>query len=457
MRTPSYWWDCEKLEYPKQMGFKLCTFCGGFMTYDCAPATDSDSRQFYETRYRVQGGAVKPQMVVSNNHKNIWHSQFLAPLGLRDWSKDGWSVLDIGAGNGYFLQSLRDNHGFKQENLFGTEWTKALRRWAGIQYGVELKEAPDASRKYDLISLYHVLEHMVNPREKLMEAKGLLSDRGLIYLGLPTWTNRMDHSGEADGKSFEGHLQIEHVNVFTRPGLLALLKSVGLEVVAHNTSIYDDTLLLKPCEPSRPEPCEHPDEVVKRLQSIKDCYDAMNGLRPDKAVEIYPHFPDAWIMLAGYKDNFRDMNKKRAVLNKGLALMPDSHKLMEARGLVEMQDSDEKAKGRPMGVTNALRLAEEYFAKTANLRAWSEDGYHRAAIMAYVYRGDVQTAVNCWRIARRINPYRCGEWDGFIGCAIAGEPLPIPEKEKAERPDPTNVTVTAIPRMEPVRRAMQGG
>ena len=45
----------------------------------------------------------------------------------------------------------------------------------------------DGSRvkKYDLIILNHVIEHFIDPIEKLLQIKALLNQGGLLYLGLP--------------------------------------------------------------------------------------------------------------------------------------------------------------------------------------------------------------------------------------------------------------------------------
>jgi len=101
------------------------------------------------------------------------------------------TLLDVGAGDGYFLDVARDG-GFA---VSGTELSStgadyAQKRGHDLMLG-QLKDIDFKGRKFDVITLWHVLEHLPNPGEALSIVRGLLAPGGIFALAVPNEENAL--------------------------------------------------------------------------------------------------------------------------------------------------------------------------------------------------------------------------------------------------------------------------
>ena len=94
-------------------------------------------------------------------------------------------VLDIGCGTGEFLHYL-DKKGWECQ---GIEPNEAARKYAKETYQLPiedeniLKKLP--AKHFDLITLWHVLEHIPEINDRLLDINRILKDDGTIFLALP--------------------------------------------------------------------------------------------------------------------------------------------------------------------------------------------------------------------------------------------------------------------------------
>lgn len=112
-------------------------------------------------------------------------------LWLRRWNRlrahlpAGGRILDVGAGIGQFL-SL-SGEGWEVD---GTELSPVARRIASERWGISLREGqledlrlPDAA--YDVVTLFHVLEHVPQPGTTLREILRILKPGGCAVFAVP--------------------------------------------------------------------------------------------------------------------------------------------------------------------------------------------------------------------------------------------------------------------------------
>lgn len=94
------------------------------------------------------------------------------------------NILDIGAGTGDFLVAAKKS-GW---NTFGVEPNFHARKLAGKK-GVELFEdiASLPDHHFDVITMWHVLEHVPDLDEQLRELDRLLKPDGLLVIALPNF------------------------------------------------------------------------------------------------------------------------------------------------------------------------------------------------------------------------------------------------------------------------------
>lgn len=133
------------------------------------------------------------------------------------------SILEIGASSGFNL-SL-----YKECNVYGVEPSSLNCINAKEKYGVEMfcgtfREFREQhqKKKYDLIFLSHVLEHIVNPCDFIMECSEL--NNQYMFVEVPTFDYKF--VDEPFGMFAE-----EHVNMFTLEGLQNLMKKCGYELI----------------------------------------------------------------------------------------------------------------------------------------------------------------------------------------------------------------------------------
>ena len=94
------------------------------------------------------------------------------------------NILDIGAGTGDFLKVCKNN----DWNVSGIEPSLEARVIAQKK-GVILKENVSEFKniKFDVITLWHVLEHIENLSEYILILHGLLSDEGKLIIAVPNF------------------------------------------------------------------------------------------------------------------------------------------------------------------------------------------------------------------------------------------------------------------------------
>ena len=101
----------------------------------------------------------------------------------RDRNKNK-SVLDIGAGNGAFLHFCKK----KKYQVFGVEPNEKARRIARRK-GVILENSIErvTSQQYDVITMWHSLEHVLNLLECLDYLKKMLKKEGKLIIAAPNF------------------------------------------------------------------------------------------------------------------------------------------------------------------------------------------------------------------------------------------------------------------------------
>jgi len=103
--------------------------------------------------------------------------------------KSRGNILDIGAGTGAFLNTMKNANW----NCTGIEPDKNAREKALELYGLNLKDADTlfslASGSFDAITLWHVLEHVHELHKYVDQLRNLLSKDGKLFIAVPNYTS----------------------------------------------------------------------------------------------------------------------------------------------------------------------------------------------------------------------------------------------------------------------------
>ncbi|WP_369048279.1 class I SAM-dependent methyltransferase [Tenacibaculum sp. UWU-22] len=94
------------------------------------------------------------------------------------------TILDIGAGTGDFLLTCKNNNW----NVSGVEPNLKAQKVA-LKKGIDLKESITeiTDQKFDVITMWHVLEHVENLVEYIENLKLLLKENGWLIIAVPNY------------------------------------------------------------------------------------------------------------------------------------------------------------------------------------------------------------------------------------------------------------------------------
>jgi SAM-dependent methyltransferase len=147
----------------------------------------------------------------------------------------GARVLDVGCGRGVILGPLAD----RGLEVYGVEVSEEAARGADprteIRIAPRLSEAKFPEAFFDEVVIWHVLEHLADPRETLAEVRRILKPGGRLIVAVPNFSSAQARwSGAA-----WFHLDLpRHLYQFPLGALRRLLEDVGFEVSAdHHFSL----------------------------------------------------------------------------------------------------------------------------------------------------------------------------------------------------------------------------
>ena len=97
------------------------------------------------------------------------------------------TVLDYGCGTGNFLATL-ERAGFKVKGLEPNAKARDYANW--LTKGKVITSLTELTETYDVITLWHVLEHTYNPLETLKLLKNQLNKEGKIIIAVPNYKSK---------------------------------------------------------------------------------------------------------------------------------------------------------------------------------------------------------------------------------------------------------------------------
>ncbi len=147
----------------------------------------------------------------------------------------GGHALDIGCGRGLYLRMLKER-GYE---VRGTELSAAAAGPVDPELPIDLGEVtpgryPDAS--FDLISIWHVLEHLPTPDVTLEACARALKPSGALLIAVPNYGSTQARFG---GEQWF-HLDLpRHIFQFTQPTLERLLAGHGFAIERWHTGQWE--------------------------------------------------------------------------------------------------------------------------------------------------------------------------------------------------------------------------
>ena len=153
-------------------------------------------------------------------------------------------ILDVGCGTGNFLKSCRNNGWI----ITGVEPVVSAANYASEILGIPvLKDifSIEEGTQFDVITFWHVLEHIYNIDEVIEKAKSHLSKNGRIFFALPNnksydCESYKEHWAAFDVPRHLYHFNIESFSYFTRDHGLKIQDIIPMPFDAYYVSLLSE-------------------------------------------------------------------------------------------------------------------------------------------------------------------------------------------------------------------------
>ncbi|MDK2908696.1 MAG: hypothetical protein PWR20_263 [Bacteroidales bacterium] len=190
------------------------------------PAIDNLARYYKSPEYFSHANKNSNFLFRIYNFIRSFNSRWKARQVERHVSKVG-TILDIGCGSGAFLLEMKKRGWNCQGVELDSESREFVKNTLGVNVVRDISEIDKAVR-YDVITLWHVLEHFYNPKELIQELKNYLKDNGLLIVAVP---NRDSLDAHYFGAYWAAYDVPRHLFHFNSDSLRSLLESAGFTII----------------------------------------------------------------------------------------------------------------------------------------------------------------------------------------------------------------------------------
>ncbi len=159
--------------------------------------------------------------------ERLYKCRFKERLDAIEKFKDKGRLLDIGCGVGFFLQLAKE----RKWQVSGIEFSPLsadIARASGVDVLTgSIEDADLESGSFDVITMWHVIEHLQRPSEALKKIYCALKKGGVLALETPN----MDYYFKFKADKLNDVLRPEHLYNFSSRTLARLLENSGFTVL----------------------------------------------------------------------------------------------------------------------------------------------------------------------------------------------------------------------------------
>lgn len=138
-------------------------------------------------------------------------------------------ALDIGCGRGEFIAALQQR-GFEcvGMDLNSERIARARAQFPMVEWRTGIaSDLLSETRRFDVVTLFHCLEHIPDPKRALQDVRKVMAPGGLLAIEVP---NVGGVEARLKGRTWHYYKE-DHVNYFRTSDLLGLAPNLGLNVV----------------------------------------------------------------------------------------------------------------------------------------------------------------------------------------------------------------------------------
>jgi len=193
-----------------------------------------DLVNYYETKNYISH---------QENHKSVtaqiyftvqkWMLAYKAGIIRKNLQKG--KLLDFGGGTGAFAAYLAQKKGFKSSLIEPNDKARIQAAKKGVSAYKSIDKLPNGER-FDLITLWHVLEHIEQPEKIIKELSQRLEDHGKLILAVPNFESFDAQHYKAEWAALDVPRHLWH---FTTKGILQLLEKANFTFKSRHPLWFD--------------------------------------------------------------------------------------------------------------------------------------------------------------------------------------------------------------------------
>jgi SAM-dependent methyltransferase len=212
-----------------------CAACG--LRYTRPLPTELELTRLYCGEYYGEG---QPRLLSWDTIRAALHRGVLQQRRRALLGRPPGRILDVGCGDGDFLAGLK-RRGWQVSGIEFSDAAAALSRAKGIDiFQGDLASARFPNGSFDVVTFWHVLEHIPEPVPVLVEARRILRDDGLLVVEVPDSASLTFRLCRQHWFPLDVPRHLQH---FTPATLNALLERVGFAPVRRQSLHPTDFLL----------------------------------------------------------------------------------------------------------------------------------------------------------------------------------------------------------------------
>ncbi len=137
-------------------------------------------------------------------------------------------LLDVGTATGYFME-IAKQRGWKADGIEISEYAAGIGRRKGLDIKIgSISTAGTEPDKYDVITMWDVLEHFSGPAKEIVAARRLLKPGGILIANTPDSASLY---ARIMGTKWYSLLPPEHIVLFNKKSLEIFLAEHGFTVL----------------------------------------------------------------------------------------------------------------------------------------------------------------------------------------------------------------------------------
>lgn len=219
----NHWLTCEDYTVSREsFAIVRCDECG-FLFTNPRPKEDQLGRYYQSEAYISHSDTSKG--IVNKLYKIVRKITLARKYRMVKPYLRTNRLLDVGCGTGAFLDFCKR----KGAEVYGVEPDAGARGMARDKYGIEPKEEAALKlwpeKNFDVITLWHVLEHVPRLNERVVELRRLLNDEGRLFIAVPDY--RSADAGKY-GKYWAAYDVPRHLYHFDRQTIERLFRNHDL-------------------------------------------------------------------------------------------------------------------------------------------------------------------------------------------------------------------------------------